>query len=498
MVAEEHPSPSLDQTQCARLLSWASSGGVAPLSELGLSPSCSQIEAVQFDHGQSNPTYSVSVMHSNDPNRQFRFVVRSKPRGNLLKGAHRIDREFRVLAALSSSPVPVPQVYGYCEAHSVLGVPFYAMSYVQGRIFKDVSLRAVASAKERRAIYAEAVRVLHSLSKIDIDAYGLRNLSSVRISWIDRQLATWYRQYQASRIPSADYSKMEQLYGNLVRELETSRDDLKHAPPSLVHGDFRIDNLVFHESRPECLAVLDWELVSLGSPTADLASLLCPYHMPEEAASVPVLRSVAFSSPRPPGIPAEDELIEMYLHKLHKIDTDRKQFLPNLRIFLAFALFKYAAIIYGVQSRAVHGNAASVHAVTLGSNAKYFVEGGMSALKTPWTPSFINTKNVSTAEDTIKQKVLCFVQHEIMPLEENFLAHIRSQNRWVPWKPLELLKSKAKNAGLWNFFLPKDLGGTMTALEYAPLAEITGRCPYAAEVFNCSAPDTGPFVINVS
>lgn len=491
MVAEKNPSLSLDQHQCVRLFSWASSGGVAPLSELGLNPSCSHIEAVQFDHGQSNPTYLVHVLHANDPHKRFKFVVRSKPRGTLLKGAHRIDREFRILSALSLSSVPVPQVYGYCEDSSVLGVPFYAMSYVQGRIFKDISLREVASAEERRAIYVEAMRVLHSLRQIDVAAYGLQSLSSSKTPWIDRQIATWYRQYQASRIPSVDYSKMEQLYWALARELEKSRGNLKETSRSVVHGDFRIDNLVFHDSRPECLAVLDWELVALGDPMADLASFLCPYHMPNESASVPVLRSVAFSIPRPPGIPEEDELIEIYLRN---INTDRNQFLSRMRIFLSFAMFKYAAIIYGVQSRAVRGNAASVQAGDLGNNAKYFVEGGMNALKTQWKPGLMNIKTVPSAEDMIEQKVLCFFEHEIMPLEEDYFTHVRSQNRWSPWKPLESLKSKAKKAGLWNFFLPKDLGGRMTALEYAPLAEITGRCPYAAEVFNCSAPDTGPFV----
>eukprot|EP00178_Gracilaria_changii_P011500 TRINITY_DN326_c0_g1_i1.p1 TRINITY_DN326_c0_g1~~TRINITY_DN326_c0_g1_i1.p1 ORF type:complete len:793 (+),score=72.99 TRINITY_DN326_c0_g1_i1:6902-9280(+) len=491
MVAEAFQAKAHDNIQRSKLLCWAISGGVAPLAEQGFHSAKSTLSITQFDHGQSNPTYLIKVISSEHDSKPFKFVIRSQPKGRLLKGAHRIDREFRVLSALSASPVPVPQVYGFCDDLSLLGVPFYAMSYVEGRIFKDAGLSEIQSAAEKAEVFNESLRVLAIIRQIDISRYGLRNLSPARTPWIDRQLATWYRQYKASSVANVDYSEMELLYRSLVsKRKQSNQSGMKQCTEnSLIHGDFRLDNLVFHESKPVCLAILDWELVSIGNPIADLASFLTPYHMPEEASSEPILRSVAFAIPRPAGIPEERDVLAQYLRNT---GVEGKEIIPDLRIYLAFALFKFAAIIYGIQHRTVLGNAASTHATALVKQVHRFVQGGLDVLDV--STKFDLSRELlpsSKSGALLRNKVMSFVNQEIMPLEEHYLAHIRSSKRWEPWGPLESLKAKARDAGLWNFFLPKDLGGTLSALEYAPIAELTGRCVYAAEVFNCSAPDTG-------
>ncbi|KAI0559442.1 Acyl-COA dehydrogenase [Gracilaria domingensis] len=486
MVAKILRSRALEDMQCSGLLYWAVSGGVAALAERGFHPTKSAISVTQFDHGQSNPTYLVTITNVDRKADVFKFVIRSQPKGKLLKGAHRIDREFRVLSALAFSPVPVPQVYGFCEDKSLLGVPFYAMSYVEGRIFKDVSLSEVQSAAERAEVFSEALRVLAALRQVDINRYGLQGLSSTRTLWIDRQLATWYRQYRASRVAHVDYTDIELLYRTLKSERnQVTQSDVENGyETGLIHGDFRLDNLVFHKLKPVCLAVLDWELVSLGNPIADLASFLTPYHMPKEASCVPILRSMAFNLPRPSGIPEESDILAQYL-KDTRVEKDRV--LSELRIYLSFALFKFAAIIYGIQHRIVQGNAASTHATVLVEQVHCFVRGGLDVLG---MSSKLGFGKYSSSGSLLLSKVISFITQEVAPLEENYLAHIRSSKRWEPWEPLETLKLKAKDAGLWNFFLPKSLGGALSAVEYAPIAEMTGRYLFGAEVFNCSAPDT--------
>eukprot|EP00737_Agarophyton_chilense_P003429 gb/GEZJ01004019.1/.p1 GENE.gb/GEZJ01004019.1/~~gb/GEZJ01004019.1/.p1 ORF type:complete len:571 (-),score=44.68 gb/GEZJ01004019.1/:2473-4089(-) len=501
MVAEREKSRVLEQGQCSDILCWAISGGVAPLIEHGFHPKNSTIEVTQFNHGRSNPTYLVTVRHSEKHTKVFKFVIRSQPKGKLLKGAHRIDREFRVLSALAFSPVPVPNVYGFCEDISLLGAPFYAMSYVEGRVFKDVSLTEIHSAAERAEIFNESLRVLRALRQVNINQYHLQGLSSSRTPWIDRQLTTWHSQYWASKVVNVNYADMELLHHRLVSERHQTSQNVAENPDgsSLIHGDFRLDNLIFHRSKPKCLAVLDWELVSTGNPIADLASFLTPYHMPNETSFLPLLRSMAFSSPRPPGIPREDDILAQYLSDT---GVEVNQFLSSLRVYLSFAFFKFAAIIYGIQYRTMKGNAVStnavstnavsIHATAFPKLAHVFVQCGLDVLKMKANTMLRNKLLPCSARGAmLLHKIISFINQELMPLEHSYLAHIRSSQRWEPWAPLESLKERARDARLWNFFLPKKLGGSLSAAEYAPIAEITGRCLYAAEVFNCSAPDTG-------
>lgn len=481
---------SLPSQHCMSILQWALHGGVPPLIERGYEEDDSNVTASKFDHGQSNPTYLITIQSSRYPRREdcFRFVLRARPKGRLLPGAHRIDREFKVLASLRASPVPVPQVYGYCDDPTIIGSTFYAMEYIPGRIFKDASLREVASPKERAEIYREAVRVLCSLGELDTAKLGLRDLSKGPRPWIDRQISTWNRQFLASRIPGVDYRLMEALHRRLLHARqnqgkgEFTRAENHHG---LVHGDYRLDNLIFHPEKPICIGVLDWELVSLGDPVADLATFLAPYHMPPEASSFEILRSATFPQPRPSGIPDELSLIRLYAK-----EVDERPFRSKLQLYLAVALFRFAAIIYGVQSRAAQGNASSSLGAKLGEHAHLYAQGAIVALDE--ISSLDNANSIeSSSLTTLVARMWDFMKQEVLPLENKYLKHTRSDARWTPWEPLEILKGKAKTSGLWNLFLPRELGGSLSSSDYAALAEITGQCLYAAEVFNCSAPDTG-------
>ena len=305
----------------------------------------------QFKGGQSNPTYKVS-----DAARR-RFVLRRKPPGKLLPSAHAVDREYRVIQALHPTGFPVARPYVLCEDELVIGTPFYVMDFVDGRVLWDQSLPGMTK-PERAAIWDELNRVIAQLHTIDYRAVGLDSFGKPG-NYIERQISRWTKQYQAS-----ETERLEAM-DNLIAWLP------KNIPPSaattVVHGDYRLDNAIFHPKEPRILAVLDWELSTLGDPLADFAYHCMSWHIPPGQ-----FRGIAGVDLKALGIPTEAEYVARYCERTgqKRIDASHWDF------YLAYNLFRIAAILQGILKRVVDGTAASAHARDAGSRAKPMAELG--------------------------------------------------------------------------------------------------------------------------
>lgn len=297
----------------------------------------------KFSGGQSNPTFKLS-------SKDRQFVLRRQPPGKLLKSAHAVDREFRVLKALANTEVPVAQVYHLCEDPELIGSMFYVMEYIPGKVYWDSSLPEIPSNQRRADMYHEMSRVLAALHSVDPVEVGLGDYGKPG-NYFDRQIARWSGQYRQSEIDVIP--EMDRLISYLEQELP--EDDGKVA---LVHGDYRLDNLMFAPDSATILAVLDWELSTLGHPLADLAyqcmQLRLPSHIGQSTGLGGVDRSAL-------GIPSEQEFVQQYcqLAGLEQID--------NWQFYLAFSFFRLGAIAQGVAKRAQMGNASSEQANKVGA-----------------------------------------------------------------------------------------------------------------------------------
>jgi aminoglycoside phosphotransferase (APT) family kinase protein len=296
----------------------------------------------QFQGGQSNPTYRVTTA-------ERRYVLRRKPPGTLLPSAHAVDREYRVMSALAATDVPVAKMVALCDDESVLGTAFYLMEYVEGRILWDPTLPGMTPAM-RAAHYDALNRVLATLHRVDGAAIGLAGFGRPG-QYIARQVARWSKQYEAGGaepIPAMDRLR-EWLPQHLPPGEETS----------IVHGDFRLDNVIFHASEPRVLAVLDWELSTLGHPLSDFAYQVMAWRLtPKEFRGLKGFDLAAL------GIPDEAAYVDAYCRR-----TGRTA-IPHWEFYLIFNMFRIAAILHGVLSRALQGNAASQNAIEQGSKAR--------------------------------------------------------------------------------------------------------------------------------
>lgn len=300
----------------------------------------------QFQGGQSNPTYRVTAGDR-------RYVLRRKPPGKLLPSAHAVDREYRVMAALAHTGVPVAKMLVLCEDAAVIGTPFYLMEYIDGRILWDPTLPGMTRG-ERAAHYDELNRVQATLHQVDYRSVGLDDFGKPG-RYIERQIARWSKQYGAAgaaRIPSMD-TLIAWLPGKVPQEDETS----------IVHGDFRLDNVIFHPTEPRILAVLDWELATLGHPVSDFAYQVMAWRL-----APGVFRGLKGADLPGLGIPTETEYVAAYCRR-----TGRSG-IPNWEFYLIFNMFRIAAILHGVLARALQGNAASQNAFEQGSRAKLIAD----------------------------------------------------------------------------------------------------------------------------
>lgn len=297
--------------------------------------------AEKFAGGQSNPTFKLTAGSN-------QYVLRRKPPGELLKSAHAVDREFRVISALYDTDVPVAKPIALCDDDSVIGSMFYVMEFLDGRVFWDPALPEVSD-EDRAAIYDEMNRVLAAMHSVDVNAVGLGDYGKPG-NYFERQLSRWTTQYRASETETIE--DMERLIAWL--EANMPEDDGR---VSLVHGDFRLDNLMFHPTEPRVIAILDWELSTLGNPVADVAYQLMAWQLPRDSGGINGLEGVDRPSLH---IPSDEEYLRKYCER-----TGRDE-ISNWNFYLVFCFFRIAAILQGVKKRALQGNASSTEALARG------------------------------------------------------------------------------------------------------------------------------------
>jgi aminoglycoside phosphotransferase (APT) family kinase protein len=314
------------------------------------------LRAEKFATGQSNPTYRLVTPAGC-------YVLRRKPPGALLKSAHAVEREYRVQRALADSAVPVPRMHALCEDSDVIGTPFYVMEEVAGRTFDDPRLPDL-SPGERHAVIDEMNRVLAAIHSVDIEAAGLADYGPEG-NYYRRQIDRWTKQYRASetdRVPAMD---------DLIAWLDANapEDDGRR---TLVHGDFRIDNLLFAEAGTDCVAVIDWELSTLGHPFADLAAVIMQWRRPAGAEG----RGLAGVDRVAHGLMTDEEFIAAYCRRTGLEGIERFGF------YLAFCFFRLAAILQGVKRRALDGNASNPErALTVGAHVPAIAAAGLEAAR---------------------------------------------------------------------------------------------------------------------
>jgi aminoglycoside phosphotransferase (APT) family kinase protein len=307
---------------------------LAPYLEARI-PGFSGLRSIEkFKSGQSNPTYLLTAASGH-------YVLRAKPPGQLLKSAHQVDREFRVMKALSGTAVPVPGMLHLSNEDSPIGRMFYVMDFIDGRIFWDPALPAVSDNHERAAIYDAMNATLAALYDIDIETAGLGDFGRPG-NYFERQLARWSSQYRASETGVVE--DMDRLIAWL--ETHMPADDGR---VSLVHGDYRLDNLIFAPDRPRVLAVLDWELSTLGHPFADIAYQCMQWRLPHQSG----FRGLGGIGRSTLGLPSEEAYVAAYCRRRGLAGID------NWTFFLAFSFFRLAAICQGVYRRALDGNASN-------------------------------------------------------------------------------------------------------------------------------------------
>ncbi|CAE6855012.1 hypothetical protein R75465_07369 [Paraburkholderia aspalathi] len=294
------------------------------------------VTAQKFPGGQSNPTFLLRAASGE-------YVLRRQPSGPLLKSAHAVDREFRVLDALSRTDVPVARAYHLCEDRDVIGTMFYVMSFEQGRIFWNPALPEIAR-DERRDYYDAIVRALATLHDVDVSAAGLSDYGRSG-NYFERQISLWTRQYRAAETEHID--AMETLIKWLPVRCPAPTDER-----SLVHGDFRIDNLIFDPRESRIKALLDWELSTLDHPVADLAYFCMCLRLPADAP----IAGLQGQNRRALGVPEEKEIVERYC------DLRCIPAIHGWHFYLAVGFFRLAAIIQGVKKRALGGNASHANA----------------------------------------------------------------------------------------------------------------------------------------
>jgi aminoglycoside phosphotransferase (APT) family kinase protein len=312
---------------------------------------CGALAVEQFKGGQSNPTFKLIT-----PNKTYVMRAKPGPIAKLLPSAHAIDREFRVMNVLHGSDVPVAKMHALCEDEAVIGRAFYVMDFVDGRVLWEPQLPGL-QASERAAIFDELSRVIAALHQVDFSAVGLSDYGKHN-GYLARQIARWTKQYKASETESI--SAMDALIEWLPAHIPAGEET------SVVHGDYRLDNVIFHPTEPRILAVLDWELSTLGHPLADFAYHCMTWYLPPGAG-----RGLAGIALDDTGIPNVKDYIATYCKR-----TGRGEGIAHFEFYMAYNMFRMAGILQGIMKRVVDGTAASAQAVAMGKATRPIAEQG--------------------------------------------------------------------------------------------------------------------------
>jgi aminoglycoside phosphotransferase (APT) family kinase protein len=307
-----------------------------------------ELKVEQFKGGQSNPTFLLEAGGK-------RYVMRRKPPGNLLPSAHAVDREYRVIRALAQTDVPVAKAHALCEDPEVIGTAFYVMDHVDGRILWNSALPDHAP-QQRAAMFDEMNRVIAALHSVDYAKLGLADYGKPG-NYLERQVARWTKQYRASETETIE--AMDRLIDWLPQHIPAGDET------AIVHGDYRIDNVIFHPTEPRILAVLDWELSTLGHPLADFAYHCMTWRMAPGAS-----RGLAGLDLKALGIPTEEEYVEAYCRRTGRAGIAREQW----EYYMVFNMFRLTGILQGVMARALQGNASSAEALAAGKRARPLAE----------------------------------------------------------------------------------------------------------------------------
>lgn len=321
------------------LATWLKDKGLLDKAALSVKP---------LTGGQSNPTFLLT-------SGQQRYVLRKKPPGPLLPSAHAVDREYRVMQALQSSDVPVPKLFVFSEDVDVVGTPFYIMEYLDGRVIVDQSLPAL-SKEDRTLVYRDMNRVMAALHTVDYAQVGLDTFGKPG-NYFGRQIARWSRQYKEAN--TEDIAELHALIDWLPANIPAGEQT------SIVHGDYRLDNLVLHPTEPRAIGLLDWELATLGHPLADFAYHCMSWHIPAT-----LWRGIGGLDLAALGIPDEAQYLKQYSEATGLDGAEHWDF------YIAYNLFRMAAILQGIARRAADGTAASSDALETGSKARPLAEIG--------------------------------------------------------------------------------------------------------------------------
>jgi len=484
------------------------------LASVGLASSRdARVAHRRFAAGTSNPTYLVTV-EASPGSEGKQLVLRRKPTvaaggPPLLRGAHQIDREFEVTGKLAKAGYPVARPLAYCRDAAVLGAEFYVCEFVPGRVFRDSSLPELAP-WGRAAVYGSMVTTLARLHALDPRAVGLDGLAppdKAKSSHVGRQIKTWYQNYEQSLVPGT----FDASTPALMREL---RDHLAaRLPPQprtvVVHNDYKLDQLMVHPTEPRVVAVLDWEICTLGDPLADFFYAVFPLMLPAHAeggggVGTPFAAGAPGHGVRKlrEGVPSLDALLFAYC-------TQAGVPLPApdvVRVYQAYTTFRMACILQGIAGRVARGTskaapvppaAVTLFATTAASFAfapgRVGARGGADVLPALTLKEDVEVPALSARAAYVLRELERFMRERVYPNEPVYEAQLQQATargeRWSAPPILEELKRDARARGLWNLFLPEWSG--LTNREYAALAEVLGRNLWAADAANSNFPQTG-------